>query len=83
MDKSMYKSRPQYGNINCQILSLTDESMYMSKPSDHLCSLSESDSQMIVTTHDFRTYILTILNITNIVYVCGENCESSWAQISL
>jgi len=81
MDKCMYFSRPHYDNINCQILSLTDESIYMSKPSDHLCSLSESECQMTGTTHDVRTHILKILNITNTI--CGENCEYSWVQVSL
>jgi hypothetical protein len=63
-DKSMYISRPHYDNINCQIPSLTEESTYMSKPSDHLCSLSESESrwqaQHMTSEHTYWKFLTSL-----------------------
>jgi hypothetical protein len=37
--------------------------------------------QVIDTIQKTRTYVFKILNATNAM--CGENCESSWVQVSL
>jgi hypothetical protein len=37
--------------------------------------------KIIDTIQKTRTYVFKILNTTNAM--CGENCESSWVQVSL
>jgi len=39
------------------------------------------NDQVIDTIQKTRTYVFNILNTTNAM--CGENCESSWVQVSV